>query len=254
MNWAVAWPEQITGAVENRCGPFPGSKSTASQRNAFIFQVVQNYLLPEFHPDLATVWVTEPDHSQHRHGLASPEAKRSLKEIDQQLGRLVAAIDRDGQGEDFSWFVLSDHGFSTVSGRVDPKQALVTARLKADVDSGDAVVGPNSIYLNPDSRDYRDKVVRFLKNQEWLGSLFLRDDLMEDAAGVLPLSSVFNGHRRSAPIMFSFRWSNQRNPGVRVSFRGGQEKADRPLQPGGRPQAPGPGDPERSAGQINGNA
>ena len=191
--------------------PFPGSKSTSLERNTFVFSVVQNYLIPQYRPDLLTVWVTEPDHSQHLYGLASPEAEAALKKIDVQLGLLVVALEQSDCGQDLTCFVISDHGFSTVSGTVDPKRELVAAGLKAAEDSGDVVVGPNSIYLNPSSREHLGGVVRFLQKKEWIGALFLRDDMMEDVAGVLPLSSVFNGHRRSAPIMFSYRWSDQPN-------------------------------------------
>ena len=50
-----------------------------------------DYLIPTHHPDLALLWITEPDHAQHGHAPGSPEAIATLAALDQQLQALVEA-------------------------------------------------------------------------------------------------------------------------------------------------------------------
>ena len=108
---------------------------------------MRDYLIPEYNPDLLTIWITEPDHTQHDYGLASPEAEGALQELDGQLEGFLESLKRDYYGEDLTCFLLSDHGFSTVSEQVNPKKALIDVGLKESFDSGDIVQAPCSFYL-----------------------------------------------------------------------------------------------------------
>jgi len=220
-NWAIAWPEEVNDVIKKRFGTFMGSDSTSFERNAFILEVMRDYLIPQYRPDLFTLWVTEPDHTQHRCGLFSPEAKIALKEIDEQLGDLIGTFERSYHGEDLTCILISDHGFSTVSETVNPKQELVAAGLKESPYSSDIIVVSNSIYLRGKARERLGEVIRFLQDRLWIGALFLRDNLLDEFPELMPQSSVFNCHRRSAEILFSYRWSPVQNrynvPGSVVS-------------------------------------
>lgn len=50
----------------------------------------------------------------HRHGPNSPEVDAALREADRAIGRLVAALKRDGLYQDTDLLVVSDHGMAAI--------------------------------------------------------------------------------------------------------------------------------------------
>jgi arylsulfatase A-like enzyme len=221
VHWATAWPREAKEDIERRYGAFLGPESTSSERNRFVLRAALDYLVNERRPDLLTMWLVEPDTTQHRHGLATPEATAVLAELDQQFERFWDAITHTCGEENLTCLFLSDHGYSTITQRVDPEQKLIEAGLKASPDSCDIVRASNSLYLAGKARERLGDVVRFLLGEPWLGALFVRDDLLEACPEAMPQSAVFGAHRRSADVMFAFRWSPVENdygvPGCVVS-------------------------------------
>ena len=211
INWATAWPETTKAEVEQRFGPFLSGSATATERNQFVFRVLQDYLLPTHQPDLIRIWLTEPDHAQHKYGLGSPEALAALAELDAHFATFWADLVTQYGQENLTCFFLSDHGFTTITDRVKPDQALIAARLKAGPDSNDIIRTSNSFYLNGQARSRLPEIARFLAAQPWLGGLFIRDDLLDRYPDGMPQSLIFGGHRRSAEIMFTYRWTEGEN-------------------------------------------
>jgi arylsulfatase A-like enzyme len=179
-----------------------------------------DYLIPTYHPDLALLWITEPDHAQHRHGLGSPEAIAALAALDAQLQALVDTLERTG--ERHTYLLLSDHGFSTISPRVDVDARLVEAGLKATPEDRTILYDCDSFYLNGPGRTRFDDLVRFLAGEPWIGALLLRDDRMDGYGDAMPQSAVYGQHTRSAELMFAYRWSPVANehgvPGCSASY------------------------------------
>jgi arylsulfatase A-like enzyme len=214
VNWALAWPAETERKIEQRFGGFLGPESASEERNAFALQAVQEHLVPEHRPDVLTLWLTEPDHAQHGHGLGSPEAIATLAELDRQLEHMTKALARSG--EEHSYFLLSDHGFTTISQRVDVNGRLVEAGLKAS--SGDTGIfyDCNSFYVADTAHDRLGELVGFLSGEPWIGALFVRDDLLDKCPGAMPQGAVWGAHRRSAELMFGYRWWQTENEyGVR---------------------------------------
>jgi arylsulfatase A-like enzyme len=218
VNWAVTWPEDDETITARLGGPL-SAESDSPARNAYVLQALTEELLPRWRPDLATVWLTEPDHAQHYHGLGSPEALTALRALDEQLRHLVdtaASLD-----DSLTCFLLSDHGFDTIE-RLDaePVDELRAAGL-ASSESPDVVRASNSLYLNGAARDRLEEIVAFLLEQPWLGALWVRQDLRQRAPFLQPQEAVFGGHGRSAELLLSFRWSDAANavgvPGLMAS-------------------------------------
>ncbi len=71
--------------------------------------------------DLITQWKDQsffivchfrnPDHVGHKFGVTSLEYRRSIRNNDKQLGRLLEALNANSAGADTIVYVLSDHGF-----------------------------------------------------------------------------------------------------------------------------------------------
>jgi arylsulfatase A-like enzyme len=203
-NWALAWPAAADREIARRFGGYLGPDSTSEQRNAFAVQAVLEYLVPENRPDVLTLWLTEPDHAQHGSGLGSPTTLATLAELDHQLERLVDALTTGGQ--EHTYILLSDHGFTTIAQRVNVDERLVAAGLKALPEDRDIVCNCNSFHVADSAQERFGELVRFLAEEPWIGALFVRDDLLGDFPQAMPQSAVFGCHARSAELMFGYRW------------------------------------------------
>jgi arylsulfatase A-like enzyme len=208
-NWALAWPAEAQAEIGRRCGPFPGPDSTTSDRTRFVLRAVEDYLVPEHQPDVLTLWITEPDHAQHAHGIGSPQALSTLAELDHQLEQFITAL--DPSGDQNTYLLLSDHGFSTIADRPDINGRLVAAGLKAAPKDRSILYDCDSVYLNGNGRDRFDDLVRFMAGEPWIGALLLRDDRMGAYPDAMPQSAAFGAHSRSAELMFAYRWWAEEN-------------------------------------------
>lgn len=211
VNWALAWPEETAQEVTGRYGAFLGPESSAAERTAFVLRVALEHLIPEHRPDVLTLWLTEPDHAQHRHGLAAPQTLATLAELDGQFQAFWEGLARATGGDGHTCFLLSDHGFSTISNHVDLDEALIDAGLKAGPDSADMVRTGSSVYLNGEARDRLPEVVRLLAGLPQVGALLVRDDLLPACPEAMPQSAALGGHRRSAELMYAYQWSAAQN-------------------------------------------
>ena len=115
--------------------------------------------------------------------------------------------------DDLTCFLLSDHGFSTISERVDPQRRLVEAGLKESLVSDDNVFSASNFYLSDRlARTRVADIVEFLEDEPWVGGMFLREDLLDGFPGAMPQSAVFSGSQmRSAAITVSFSWTDRAN-------------------------------------------
>jgi arylsulfatase A-like enzyme len=213
VNWSIAWPEDVRRKVVKRFGSFVDAESPHFERSRFVVKVALEYLLPEHSPDVLTVWLSEPDHTQHARGLGAPEVKGVLRELDGLLEHFLEELERRFGQEGFTCFFLSDHGFNTVCQRVDPDRILFEAGLKRSPDSNDIVFSSANLYINNENSLARlPDTVRFLQNETWVGGIFLRDDLLPAMQGIMPQSAVFSGsHKRSAALTLSYSWRSEEN-------------------------------------------
>ena len=206
VNWAVAWPAGLQTRLVESYGAMLPETSTSFERNTFVLRVLNDVLIPEYRPDVVVVWLTEPDHAQHAHGLRSPQALDALRILDETLQQLVARLEAAAPRHALDCILISDHGFSTIAETVDVNAALVDAGLKEAPDANDIVRASNSLYLNGSARERLPEVVEFLQRQPWLGAVLVRDDLLPAVPGSMPQSAAFGHHPRSAEVMYANRW------------------------------------------------
>jgi len=223
LNWAVNWPDGLSKAeAEALGGPLPET-SESGERTAYIIESMFDTVIPAQRPDLLTLWLTEPDHAQHHHGLRSPEALAMLSDLDARLEEMVDRLARISGEEGMTCFLISDHGFNTVAQRIDVEPALAEAGFGSapegpgTADGGSLpplVKAGNSLYLNPPEdnrgRELVGDLLGYLAGQPWVSGIFVRDDLVE-AHGGMTQSAVGGHHARSAPVMISMAWDNAIN-------------------------------------------
>ncbi len=141
---------------------------------AYATRVVCDYVLPDLQPDVLIYWITEPDHAHHTFGLTAGATIAARRAADQAVAVVLKAIDATGR-DDTNVLVVSDHGFSTVTGTVDLEVELIRAGLKDGPASTDVVValsGCGLLYVDEREPERIERIVRFLQGQTWSEALF----------------------------------------------------------------------------------
>ncbi len=94
------------------------------------------YLIEKASPNVLFLHLTQVDSTQHKRGLWSAEALTAIENADRQLGRLLEATQRSGNGANTAFIVASDHGFAEVNRLLRPGALLRQAGLVQLDDKG----------------------------------------------------------------------------------------------------------------------
>lgn len=84
-------------------------------------------------PDLLAIWLTDPDKTQHGHGLGTVNQRDALLAADRAVGALLDDLRRRGTLDDLDIVITSDHGFSEHLGKAEIPLAQVLANAGLDV-------------------------------------------------------------------------------------------------------------------------
>ena len=141
-------------------------------------------LLADPAPSLWTLWICEPDHSQHELELGSPEHRTVLEGADRCVARVAETVEAlRSRGEDLLFVVCSDHGHETVDAVVPVIDHLVEAGLKAAPDSPETVLASSGmgalIYLGGHDAPDADSVAGWLRARPWCDRVFEGERLAE---------------------------------------------------------------------------
>ncbi|WP_263408148.1 alkaline phosphatase family protein [Terriglobus tenax] len=127
----VAYPQAVDAAVKAKFGQVGSDHGVDSL--VWAEKVLHEYVLPELKPDVLFDWMTEPDTSQHRYGVGSPEALHALKMVDENFGESLKVLKALGELETTDVIVTADHGFAGNTGTlIGLKPALEKAGLTAE--------------------------------------------------------------------------------------------------------------------------
>ena len=99
-------PYDLHGEIVGRFGEWPPEGETNRDKLVRAVDIATEYVLAERKPAVSLVWFSEPDKSQHAHGVCTEVSTRALKEADEQFGRLLSWI--DDAGADTDVIVISD--------------------------------------------------------------------------------------------------------------------------------------------------
>jgi predicted AlkP superfamily pyrophosphatase or phosphodiesterase len=105
---------------------FPGYASRAAPPNTADQAGVDvaSQILREGKPTLLLLHIFQVDTAQHGHGVWSEQARAAIETADQQLARLLAAVERAGIFSSTAFVVASDHGFANVTRQLHPRKLL----------------------------------------------------------------------------------------------------------------------------------
>jgi arylsulfatase A-like enzyme len=208
----VAWPPEASATILDKFGAPPDKKSLGRFDAVVTWtqRVLREFVLPELRPDVVIDWVTEPDHTQHKVGVGSPEAREAIRHADGEIAHVLAGLDPTTTDV----FVVSDHGFTTNTAGIDVVRALVDAGLKAAPDSTDVILASSGQAVGVHVADHDVRAVaRFVQSQEWGGVVFTRGRAPGDPHGIVDgtfaLELIHLIHDAHGPdLLFTFPWTD----------------------------------------------
>ena len=206
-------PGALQDHIVDRFGEWPCGGETNGAILERAVDIMTGYVLAERTPAVSLVWFSEPDKSQHAHGVGAEISTRALLEADEQFGRLLSWIDDAGTDTDVT--VVSDHGYSTISEVIDVEELLRAEGFPpGDQQSGVTVAdngGSVLFYAHDRETTTVDRLAAFLMRQRWCGAL-VASDAVGQIEGTLAASLVGVEGPRAPDLTMSFRWDSRMSP------------------------------------------
>jgi len=204
--------------------PYPPADTLApnTAQNAWTTRALADGLWRDGVPRFSTLWLGDPDFSQHLTAPGSPTALAALADCDAHLDLVLAALHARGVLEKTNIFIVSDHGFSTIDRAIDlggllKKAGFTTVRAFPMTPRPGEILhvplgGSTQLYVPGHDPVLVQKLVTFLQASDFAGPIFTRDAL----PGTFALREVRLATPDSPDILFSYRWSDGENEsGVR---------------------------------------
>ena len=168
-------PESLGRRVLERLGPVPPDGIPNGPRNARAVDAYLTLALEQVRPELALMWISDPDHTAHSKGIGSPETTASLRLVDAEIGRIEDTLQARGVLDRTNIIVVSDHGFSTHTGELT-LAALVAPFAKSLPDgSPDLVVAEGAVHFRAAVDPARVRaIVAMLQRRPEVGAIFTR--------------------------------------------------------------------------------
>ena len=206
-------PYSLHHDITARFGDWPPEGVTNADKLERAVDIATAYVLTERKPAVTFVWFSEPDKSQHAHGVGAEVSTRALREADEQFGRLLSWLNDNGPDTDV--IVISDHGYSTISEVIDVERLLRSEGFPPGDEPGGVTVAGNggSVLFYAHDRDAAtvDRLASYLMRQSWCGAL-VASDAVGHIEGALPASLVGVEGPRAPDLAMSFRWDSRVSP------------------------------------------
>lgn len=207
-------PGDALGPITDVLGPFP---SGHVQQDAWTTKAVTDFLLTDGVPTLSILWLGEPDLTQHESAPGAPAALTAIKSADENLAAVLSALDRQKARETTDLFVVSDHGFSTISRSIDLRKILNDAGFRAKTQftdepkTGDIMLAGNGgsvlFYVIGQDEMLTRRLIEFLQQSDFAGVIFTRKPLQ----GTFALEQAMIQNDHAPDVVMAFRWNNSKN-------------------------------------------
>jgi arylsulfatase A-like enzyme len=215
VNIGLIRPESLREPVLAALGAVPEDGMPNTQQNRWAVDAYLKLGLEQMKPDATVMWLSDPDHTAHTHGMGAPQTIAALKNVDGEIGRIVAALENSGRARNTNIIVASDHGFSTHKGSGDLVKLLVDRGLKASATSDDVVIVQGQIYVKDRDREKIRRIAELLLDQEWIGAVFTQTPRPGHPEGFVPgtlsFESISWNHDRRADVLAVANWSDEAN-------------------------------------------
>ena len=198
-------------------GNFPPLKIPNTAQDRWTTDVLTGELWKAGVPKYSVLWMSDPDFSQHATAPGAPAALAALHSADDMLGIVLATLKANGVLDKADIFVVSDHGFSTVSAGSDIAKLISDAGLNArrqftaPPGKGEILIVTTGatalLYVIGHDADTTAKLVRVLQGAPSSGVIFSREPI----EGTFPLSAVGVDSPDAPDVVVAPRWSGEKN-------------------------------------------
>ena len=222
-------PALLEQEIRRTQGDFPPIAADLDKRarDAWTTRALVGTLWKREVPPFSLLWLAEPDFSQHATAPGSAQSLAAIRSSDDNLGLVLAELDRRGLREATDILVVSDHGFSTIAWKTDLAVKLSTAGFRAKraalggLRRGDVLVvgngGSSLLYVGGHDPDVCRRLTAFLQVQDWAGVVFSRDPL----DGTFPLAAAHIDSPEAPDLVISLHWTRGRSangtPGLQTA-------------------------------------
>jgi arylsulfatase A-like enzyme len=213
-----ALPEETLPPITRALGAFPATITFPnSEADTWTARALTEFLWKSGVPDYTVLWLSDPDYSQHNSAPGSPTALAALKSCDDILALLLKDLDAQNAAETTDIFVVSDHGFSTISKSIDLATLLSQAGFRTfrkfndQPQHGDILVvtlgGSSALYVIGHDRPTVERLVDYLQRSDFTGVLLTR----EPVEGTFTLDQVHLNTPFAPDVLIALRWTSDRN-------------------------------------------
>ncbi len=207
---------ELSGLIQ-ALGPFHDKGSTKTNRDLWTARALTEVVWKKGVPAFSLLWLAEPDNTQHGTGVGSRQSLAAIRNSDHTLALVIDALKEHGVYDTTDIFVVSDHGFSTISTNVDMAVKLRDAgfNVQRQFDSppakGDVLLvglgGSVLLYVTDHDEKTIDGIVKFLETENSVGAIFTAHAL----PGTFALDDASIHSKHAPDIAFSFRWTADMN-------------------------------------------
>ncbi len=216
INTSMILPDSLRPILEKELGPIPPGGDPNTARHKWVTDALIRYGLTLDGPLVSAIWFSDPDGTAHRDGIGAPTSMEAIRSVDEQFGRIVAALKSKHLTSNFNIIISTDHGFVTHVGKDDLTGFLIKEGFKKDRESEDVVVAEGAIYVKDHDETIIRKIVSSLQAQEWIGGIFTRAAKPGDLKGFVEGTASFdaihwNHPQRSSDILVDANWDARKN-------------------------------------------
>lgn len=212
-------PSELAARLKTTFGktPFLADPKIAanSEQDLWTTRTLVDGLWRDGLPALTVLWLSEPDFAQHGSGPGSAVARAALRSSDDNLQRVLAALDKMKAADKTDVLVVSDHGFSTIAKAVDFVELLKRAGFRAyrEFDrtptAGDILVVGNGgsvlFYVIGHDESTLDRLTAFLQKSESVGVILSRKTM----PGTFTMDNVGIDPAGDCDLVVSLRWFDE---------------------------------------------
>ena len=211
-------PSDLTRELVELLGPFPEEPASPNvAQDLWTTRALTEVLWKDGVPTFSVLWLSDPDRSQHSTSPGTEAALGGIKSSDENLGRLIRALEEKGVLDKTDILLASDHGFSTIARSVNVPDFLRERGFEvADEDDlslarGQIRVagngGTNFYYVGERDATTVRRLVETLQQADFAAVIFSRDGV----EGTFPISEARIDTDAGPDVVMSFRWTADRN-------------------------------------------
>ncbi len=206
-------PAGLAREIVDRLGAIPAAQHPNLPRLAYAVSAFLEVVYPRSEPDVAILWLNEPDHTSHHSPAGTDLMEQTLRGIDDLFGRILAWWSAVGRRDGVQLVAMSDHGCIPGHTRLDVNGLLNRAGFPAGRDpsaEGGIVSLPGSVgavYLQGPRKLLLPDLVGWMQRQEWCGHLFTGGPGPADGGipGTFSHALAGTDHRRAPDLIYTLR-------------------------------------------------